>query len=97
MLRAFGVALGGFGIALAGLVLPAAFLALSSRSPATTIAVTSAAILGAAFLGMRRLAAELVGDRPSGPVRSLVFLGWAVATLGIAGRLWLELAREVLS
>jgi len=96
MMRAFGVALGAFGIALAGLVLPTAFLALSSLSRDTTLVVTTAAIIGAAIIGQRRLAAELVGaGMPRTAGTTLVFLGWSVATLGIAARLWLELAHEV--
>ncbi len=85
MVRAFGVALGAFGIALAGLVLPTAFLALSSLSAGTTISVTTAAIIGAALIGQRRLAAELVSaGMPRTGGTTLVFLGWSVATLGIA-------------
>lgn len=44
MARAFGTALGAFGVALAGLILPAAFAALSSVSPGTAIAASTAAI-----------------------------------------------------
>lgn len=94
VLRGFVTGLGAFGIALAGLLLPAVFLALSSLAPATTVIVVTAALAGAAGVGLRRLAAEL---GPLGMGASLVFLGWAAATLGIAGRLWLDLAREVLA
>lgn len=88
------VGLGAFGIALAGLVLPAAFLSLSSISPVTTVAMTSLALGGAAVLGLTRLAREL-GTRSA--AASTIFAVWAVATLGIAGRLWWDLAAEVLS
>lgn len=94
--RAFVLALAAFGVALAGLVLPAAFLSLSSLSPATTIAVATGALAGAGLLALRRLARELaVGD--GSVLASLVFLVWSAATAGIAGRLWLDLAAEVTS
>jgi hypothetical protein len=129
VIRAFGTALGAFGTALAGLILPAAFVALSSVSPETTIAAATAAIAGAGYLGLRRLAAELrTAGRPkasaetsaeasagaSGQVAAevaaemaaeasigasllggIVFVTWAVATAAIAGRLWWDLAAEV--
>jgi hypothetical protein len=104
VVRAFGFALGAFGLALAGLVLPAAFVALSSTSATASFAAASAAIAGAAFFGLRRLAGELGSHqlRADEPVtalatRKLVFGVWAVATLSIAGRLWWDLAAEVLS
>jgi len=56
--------------------------------------VVSAALCGAALLAMRRLASELA-MRSSASV--LVFQAWCFATLGIAGRLWYDVAREVLS
>ena len=87
------IGLGAFGIALAGLVMPAAFLSLSSSSPVATVAVTSLALAGAALLGLRRLAREL-GSRSV--AASTVFVVWAFATLGIAARLWGDLAAEVL-
>jgi hypothetical protein len=100
MVRAFGVALGAFGIALAGLILPAAFAALSSVSSGTAIAASSAAIAAAGLLGLRRLASELAAGRP-GAARPLagaaVFLIWAISTAAIAGRLWWDLAVEVVS
>ena len=92
--RALAIGLGAFGIALAGLVAPAAFLSLSSSSPETTVAMTSLALAGAAVLGFRRLAHEL-GTRSL--AASVVFVVWAFATLGIAGRLWWDLAAEVMS
>jgi len=91
--RALVIGLGAFGIALAGLVMPAAFLSLSSSSPVATVAVTSLALAGAALLGLRRLAREL-GSRSV--AASTVFVVWAFATLGIAARLWGDLAAEVL-
>jgi hypothetical protein len=98
MARAFGTALGAFGIALAGLILPAAFAALSSVSPGTAIAASTAAIAAAGLLGLHRLASELAAGRP-GRRRSLaggaVFLIWAASALAIAGRLWWDLAVEV--
>jgi len=101
MARAFGFALGAFGIALAGLVLPAAFAALSSVSPGTAIAASTAAIAAAGLLALRRLASELAAGRPGPAQRSLaggaVFLIWAASALAIAGRLWWELAVEVAS
>jgi hypothetical protein len=101
MVRAFGVALGAFGIALAGVILPAAFAALSSVSPGTAIAASTAAIAAAGLLGLRRLASELAAGRP-GPVQpslagGAVFLIWAASALAIAGRLWWDLAVEVAS
>jgi hypothetical protein len=92
--RAVGVALGAFGVALAGLVLPAAFLAMSSIAPLTTIVMCSCALGAAALLAAWRLAAEL-GTRRVGA--KLVFHAWALATVGIAARLWWDLAREVMS
>jgi hypothetical protein len=92
--RALAIGLGAFGIALAGLVMPAAFLSLSSLSPITTVAMTSLALGGAALLGFRRLARELATRSPAA---TLVLWVWAIATIGIAGRLWWDLAVEVLS
>lgn len=92
--RALMVGLGAFGIALAGLVLPAAFLSLSSVSPETTVAVTSLALGGAAVLGLQRLSRELATRSPAA---SVIFVVWAAATLGIAARLWWDLAAEVMS
>jgi len=102
VIRAFGVALGAFGIALAGLILPAAFLSLSSVSPATTMAATTGTVAAAGYLGLRRLASELRAGSPEAGIRpsligGVVFLVWAVATAAIAGRLWWDLAVEVVS
>ena len=103
VIRAFGIALGAFGIALAGLILPAAFVSLSSVSAETTIAATTGAVAIAGYLGLRRLASELkaacslditVGASLAGGV---VFVIWAIATASIAGRLWWDLAVEVVS
>ena len=98
VVRAFGIALGAFGVALAGLLLPAAFLSLSSVAPSTTFIVATAALGGAGLLAMRRLARELdpKAMRPS-LTSGVVFLVWSTATLGIAGRLWWDLAAEVMS
>lgn len=95
VIRAFAVALGAFGVALAGLILPAAFLALSSVSPTTTLASATAAIAGAGYLGLRRLAGELALG--SSLTAVAVFAVWALATAAIAGRLWIDLGMEVLS
>ncbi len=97
--RAFIVAFGAFGIALAGLLLPAAFLSLTSVNTAMTFAAVTAAVGAAAFLGLRRLARELspATGVPASLMSSAVFLIWSAATIGIAGRLWLDLADEVLS
>ena len=92
--RAFVLALGAFGIALAGLVLPALFLSLSSVAALTAVAVCSGALVGAAALALWRLHGELA-LRSVGA--SLVFLTWAVATVGIGGRLWWDLATEVVA
>jgi len=103
VVRAFGAALGAFGIALAGLVLPAAFVAVSSISAATTIAAATGAIGAAGYLGLSRLAAELRAAGSAEPpigaslIGGGVFLIWAVATAAIAGRLWWDLAVEVVS
>src|SRR5512140_2261646 len=102
VVRAFGIALGAFGIALAGLILPAAFLSLSSVSATTTIAATTGTVATAGYLGLRRLASELKAQSPGaelGPslAGGVVFLIWAVATTAIAGRLWWDLAVEVVS
>ena len=94
VIRAVVVGLGAFGIALAGLVMPAVFLSLSSVTQATTVAVSSLALGGAALLGCRRLAMELA---PRSLAAFTVIGVWALATLGIAGRLWWNLAAEVLS
>lgn len=96
VIRAFGTALGAFGVALAGLLLPAAFLALSSRSPGTTLWVATAALGAAGVLALRRLARELApAGGPPALAASCVYVVWCAATLGIAGQLWLDLAREV--
>lgn len=94
VVRAFGVALAAFGVALAGLILPVAFAAASSVSAVTTTAATTAAIAGAGYLGLRRLARELGAGSLAG---GAVFVVWAVATATIAGRLWWDLAVEVTS
>ncbi|MBA2544695.1 MAG: hypothetical protein H0V17_33940 [Deltaproteobacteria bacterium] len=93
VVRALGTSFGAFGIALAGLVLPALFLSLSSTSEITTFAVCSVVLGGAAVLAMVRLAGELA---PKTFMGGLVCFVWAAATLGIAGRLWFDLAAEVL-
>ncbi len=98
VIRAFGVALGAFGVALAGLLLPAVFLSLSSIDPRTMAIVASGALAAAAYLALRRLARELhVSSITPSLSASVVFLAWSGATLGIAGRLWWDLAREVIS
>jgi len=102
VIRAFGVALGAFGLALAGLLLPAAFLSLSSVSVATTLTATSGAVAIAGYLGLRRLATELKAHSPDAGIQpslvgGVVFLVWAVTTAAIAGRLWWDLAVEVVS
>jgi len=103
VVRAFGVALGAFGLALAGLILPAAFAAVSSVSPAMAVVAATAAVSVAGTLGLWRLARELAapGKRanPTGSrlVAGAVFVAWAAATLTIAGRLWWDLAAEVAS
>ena len=91
--RALAAALAAFGIALAGVVLPAAFLSLSSTTDGTTIAVCGGALAGAALLALRRLSDELATRTPLGRV---LFGVWAIATLGVAGRLWWDLALEVM-
>jgi len=97
VVRAFGVAIGAFGVALAGLLLPAAFLSLSSVSPSTTFVVATAALGGAGLLALRRLGKELAPARVTSLTSGTVFLVWSAATVGIAGRLWWDLAQEVLS
>jgi hypothetical protein len=108
VVRAFGIALGAFGIALAGLLLPAAFLSLSTVDTAPTLLAASGAVGAAAFFGLRRLATELASWRPSEAfpgatvlkptlTSGMVFLVWSAATAGIAGRLWWDLASEVMS
>ncbi len=93
VVRGLGAALGAFGIAIAGLVLPALFLSLSSVSQLTTLAVCTAVLAVGGVLAMIRLVAEL---RPRTFMGGLVCFAWAAATLGIAGRLWMDLATEVL-
>ncbi len=97
VVRAFGVAIGAFGIALAGLLLPVTFLSLSAVEGSTTFLVASAAIAGAGVLGLRRLKQEMHAARPLSFTGEVVFAIWACATAGIAGRMWWDLAREVLS
>lgn len=105
VVRAFGVAFAAFGVALAGLILPAAFLAASSVSPVTTYVVATAALGVAGLLALARLARELqvTHDRDElAPAErrlaaTLVFVVWAVATVGIAGRLWLDFVQELAS
>jgi hypothetical protein len=94
VMRALGIALTAFGVALAGLVLPALFLSLSSVSEITTFVVCGCVLGAAGVLAMVRLAIELA---PRTVMGGLVCFVWAAATLGIAGRLWFDLAREVLS
>ncbi|MGE0869492.1 MAG: hypothetical protein AB7P03_13075 [Kofleriaceae bacterium] len=96
--RAFGAALGAFGVALVGLILPAAFLSLSSSSRTTTFVAASAALGSAAILGCWRLERELAAGAPAKPMVSrLVFWVWAAATIGIAQGFWRELVTEVMS
>lgn len=99
VVRAFGIALGAFGLALAGLILPAAFIALSSVAVTTTLGAATIAVAAAGLLGLRRLLAELRAASPAArsPLTGLVFAVWALATVSIAGRLWWELAVEVVS
>ena len=96
--RAIVTSFGAFGIALVGLVLPAAFLSLSSLGQTTTVVVTTAALAGASVLAMRRLATELGASMiRRSLMASCVFGVWALATLGIAARLWTDFAMEVIS
>jgi hypothetical protein len=97
VVRAFGVAIGAFGVALAGMLLPVAFLSLSAVAGSTTFFVASAAIAGAGLLGLRRLKQEMHAARPLSFSGEIVFWIWACATAGIAGRMWWDLAKEVLS
>jgi hypothetical protein len=90
--RAIAIALAAFGIALGGFVLPATFISFTSISNVTSVVIATVALGGAAVLGMRRLARELVLESLSAWV---VFAVWSIATLGIAGRLWWDLAREL--
>ena len=92
--RAFASAFAAFGVVLAGLVLPAAFLAASSTSAVTTYAVATVALGGAGLLALVRLARELASPDRS-VFATAVFFGWAAATAGIAGRLWIDLVQEV--
>ncbi len=94
MARAFGIALRAFGVALCGLILPVAFVSLSAIDPTTAVAACSAAIATAALCALSRLARELA---PKTVIAQLVYIAWAVATLGIAARLWWDVAAEVLS
>lgn len=93
MARAFATALHAFGLALAGLVLPTAFLSLSATEPTTALVACTVAIAAAALCALRRLARELA---PATLGAAVVYAGWCVATLGIAGRLWWDVAAEVL-
>ncbi len=96
--RAVIVALGAFGVALAGLILPAAFLSLSSLTGTTTLVVTTAALGGAGLLAIRRLGLELRrGIAPTSMTPRVVFAVWSIATLGIAARLWIDFAHEVIA
>jgi hypothetical protein len=95
VVRAFGVAFAAFGITLAGLLLPTTFLAASSTSEETSYAVASAALAAAGILGLARLARELKGAEPRISA-SVVFGIRAIATGGIAGRLWFDLVQELL-
>jgi hypothetical protein len=95
--RALVAALGAFGLALGGVLLPAAFLAWSSRAPITTSVVTSGALAIAAVFAVRRLASELDRGKTRTTARLVVFACWSIATLGIAGRLWWTLVGEVMS
>jgi hypothetical protein len=94
VMRALGVALCAFGVALVGLVLPALFLSLSSVSQMTTFVACTCVLGAAGVLAMVRLAKELA---PRTAMGVCVCFVWAAATLGIAGRLWVDLAMEVLS
>jgi hypothetical protein len=92
--RALAMALAAFGITLAGLLLPAAFLSLSSVSHATSVFVMTGALGTAALIGLVRLGSEL-GLRGLGARGVLVL--WAVSTVGVAGRLWLDVVMGVLA
>jgi|GEM_PF-2173764 len=98
MARSLRVSLGAFGIALAGLILPAAFLSLSSIENMTTVGVVTVALAGAAVLALVRLAVELGREKPTTSLlRLFVFGAWTIATIGIAARLWWSFAMEVVS
>ena len=93
VVRAFAISFAAFGVALAGLLLPAAFLSMSSTSQTTTFVVTTGALGIAGVLGMRRLSRELSPDRSF--FAHAVFVIWALATIGIASRLWFDLVQEL--
>jgi hypothetical protein len=96
VVKALVTALGAFGIALVGLVLPAAFLSLSSVAIGTTVVITTGALAVAGILGLRRLAGEL-GLGWNRMLASCVYGMWSLAVLGIAARLWTDFAMEVIS
>jgi hypothetical protein len=93
MARAIGVALCAFGIALAGLVLPVAFLSLSSVDKTTTILACTISLGSAAVHAMMRLAREL---ELRSLLSNLLYGVWAIAVLGISARLWWMLGVEVM-
>jgi hypothetical protein len=97
MVRALATALAAFGVALAGLLLPAMFLAWSSVEPITTVVIASAALVIAASLAAVRFSSELAVGRARSMARGAVFAGWAVATVGIAAKLWWSFASGVAS
>ena len=97
MVRALATALAAFGVALAGLILPAMFLAWSSVDPMTTVVIASGALVVAAMLAARRFSIELAVGRAPSMTRGAVFAGWAVATLGLAAKLWWSFASGVAS
>jgi hypothetical protein len=94
VVRALAAAFAAFGVALAGLVLPATFLSLSSVAPGTTLVVCTCTLGGAAVLALRRLVGEL---QLRTAAAHGVFYVWAIATVGVGGRLWWDLAREAVS
>jgi hypothetical protein len=93
MASAVGGALGATGIGLLGLVAPLLFLVATTTTIGGGVALVSLAIAGATVVGLVALHGALFGARAAAGrswLQELLFAGWAVVALIIAGRLYLD-------
>jgi len=86
VVRAVGRGLFALGVAQLGLVLPIAFLAVTS-GVAAALGLAQLGVAVAALVGLRRLQSELCADTIWSPLRNILFAIWAVTVLVIGARL----------
>jgi hypothetical protein len=94
VIRAVGKALCSLGLVHAGLALPLLFLGASAGAK-TAFVLGAAVVAVGAVVGLRRLSAVLYEGAFPVVGRGLLFWTWALATLVIGARLFVEMTAEV--